>query len=496
MSIPRLSEATLPDIPSNVATPSYDRRAHENGIVHIGPGNFFRGHQAFYLDQLRQKGDLSWAMRGVGILPSDAGTLNALAQQDGLYCLTEKHPSGEISHRVIGSLYEVNTPADSEQILDWLSDPSTKIVTMTVTEGGYLRQPDTGEFMADSPLPREEAARALPQTTFGFLVRALERRKAAGVAPFTVLSCDNLLGNGHAARDATLGFAKVMAPEIVAWLEAEGSFPCAMVDSITPAATDADRALASKALGVVDECTVTRESFLQWVMEDTFPTGRPRWEDVGVQLVDDVEPYEHMKLRMLNAAHQVLSQLGSLAGHTYIHESCADPAIRGLLETFWDKEVRPVIETPADMGFDDYTAILLERFGNPGVADTIVRVSSFGSDRVPTFVLPTVAENLAIDGSIACAALVVAAWARNLLGTDDAGKPVPQPPDNRQDELVALVRKNPQMPVELLGHSQIGEVGQHPRFKEAFEAAYALLAAKGARATAELVTNQIRTETA
>ena len=494
MSYPRLSEKTLTLVPDGVEIPNYDRRAHENGIIHIGPGNFFRGHQAYYLDRLRRSGDVSWAMRGVGILSFDEANLRALAEQDGLYCIREKDPSGTITHKVVGSLWDVNAPGDKAQILDWLSDPATKIVTLTVTEGGYMRQPDTGEFMSDSPVLAEEASRELPETAFGFLVRALQRRHAAGLPPFTVLSCDNLIGNGHAARAATIGFAEIMAPEIVGWLETEGRFPCSMVDSITPAATEEDRIATAEALGVEDRCTVTRESFLQWVLEDSFVSGRPRWEDVGVQVVPDVEPYEHMKLRMLNAAHQVMSYVGALSGLTYIHEAVTDPVIRGLLTTFWDVEVRPVIEAPDDMDFDEYAAKLLERFGNPLMADPIERNATHTSDRIPTFLLPTTQENLAADGEIGCSALVVAAWARFLQGRDDEGRVIPEPTDSRLEELLPLVRKNPDMPIDILDHSQLGEVGQNPRFREAFRDAYRLLSERGARAAAEIVTKQVRNE--
>lgn len=482
-----LSETVLGGLPGNIATPSYDRHSCESMMVHIGPGNFHRSHQGFYLDALRRSGDLEWGMRDVGIMPADSLLLERLAAQDGLYTIRESSTDGSVTHRVSGALQQVNDPGDTAQILAWLADPATKIVTLTITEGGYFTDAKTGAFRDDDPMVAREFSGETPSSVFGFLVRALARRRADGTPAFTLLSCDNLVGNGHAVRNALLGFARHWDAELADWIDAEVVTPSCMVDGITPRATPADLDDVASALGVRDECAVTCEPFRQWVIEDRFPTGRPRWEDVGVQFVTDVGPHEHMKLRMLNAAHQVMSHLGALAGFTTIHEVCQDPCIGGLLEVFWRDEAQPVCPPVPGVNLDEYRRVLRERFSNPGIADTVARNAAHTSDRIPGFVLPTVADNLASGGPIKVGALVVAAWAKYLLGKDDRGRDL-TPIDDRLDEILPLVRSDPQMPLGLLDHPQLASVGQHPRFRRAFEDAFITLSRVGASAAARITT--------
>lgn len=485
----QLTESVLGELPGDISTPSYDRDDSESMIVHIGPGNFHRSHQGFYLDALRQSGDREWGMRDVGIMQEDSLLLERLAAQDGLYTIRETSTDGSVTLRVSGAVCEVNVPGDSSQILAWLAEPATRIVTLTITEGGYFTDAQTGLFRDDDPAIEQEFVGDTPFNVFGFLCRALALRRAAGTPAFTLLSCDNVLGNGHAARNALLGFARHWDAELADWIDGEVATPCCMVDGITPAATPADLDGVASALGVRDECVVTCEPFRQWVIEDRFPTGRPRWEDVGAQFVTNVEPYEHMKLRMLNAAHQVMSYLGALDGFTTIHEVCQDPAIGGFLEHFWRDEAQPVCPPVPGVDLNEYRRTLRERFSNPGIADTVARNAAQSSDRIPGFVLPTVSDNLASDGPIEAGALVVAAWARYLLGKDDRGGTL-TPVDDRLEELLRLVRRSPELPMDLLDHPQLASVGQHARFRRAFGNAFVTLSRVGASEAARITSTR------
>lgn len=482
----RLSQKTLAMLAPQMVFPRYPRSAAEHRVVHLGLGNFHRAHQAWYLDQLRSNGDLSWSMRGASLLPGDAALLTALGEQDGLYCLTEKATSGEIRHRVIGSIEAVLPPGDLDLLAAWLADPVTALVTLTITEGGYLRQAATGHIDPQAPEPAADAALERPSSVFGFIARALAARRAAGTAPFTVLSCDNLIDNGVAAREAVAAFAAALDPDLGSWVASEVAFPNSMVDGITPAATSADRDQAAAALGVRDECTVTCEPFRQWVIEDRFPTGRPRWEKAGALLVNDVAPYERMKLRLLNAGHQVLGCSGALAGFRHIHDVAQDPDLGGLLEVFWADEARPQLEPPPGVDLVDYCRVLRDRFSNPGIADPVARIAAQASDRVPTFVLPTLEANLATGGSIDCAAFVLAAWARYLLGRDDNGEPL-DPVDDRLATLLPLVQADPELPLGLLDHPVLASVGSQPRLRTAFATFYRTISTIGAQAAARTI---------
>ncbi|GMA25390.1 hypothetical protein GCM10025864_31490 [Luteimicrobium album] len=322
----------------DVPTPAYDRTAVSTGIVHFGVGGFHRAHQAMYLDRLMGEGKaLDWGICGVGVLPSDARMAGVMAAQDGLYTLVLKHPDGTWEPRVIGSIVEyLYAPDDPEAVVEKLADPATRIVSLTVTEGGYNFNQVTGEFDASNPdVVADLAPGATPRTVFGLVVEGLARRRARGVAPFTVMSCDNIQGNGQMARRTFGAFARLRDPGLADWIDANVSFPSCMVDRITPVTTDDDRREIAERFGVEDAWPVVCEPFTQWVLEDRFPLGRPPYGDVGVQLVDDVEPYELMKLRLLNASHQALCYLGYLAGYRLAHDAAQDPCSRGSCSPTW-----------------------------------------------------------------------------------------------------------------------------------------------------------------
>jgi mannitol 2-dehydrogenase len=361
-------------------------------IVHLGLGGFARAHLCAYVDELGPES--GWAVCGVGLLPGDARIRDGLAARDGRYTLVLKHPDGSRDSRQINVVRDyLFAPGNREPVVARLADPSTRIVSLTITEGGYGSTDDAG--------------------VFHMLVTALARRRAAGLPPFTVMSCDNIEENGAVARAAVLHFADVIDSELSSWIRTHVCFPSSMVDRITPVTTDADRALVPG-----EDLPVVAEAFRQWVLEDSFSSGRPPFEDVRVQVVDDVRPYELMKLRLLNGGHQAIGHAGVLLGHTYAHEAVADPLILQLLSAYW-AEARASLPAVPGIDLDDYQRILLERFGNAHVADTLARLCAWTSDRIPTFVLP-VAREL---GTAPTCALLVALWARYAEGVTDEGAP-------------------------------------------------------------------------
>jgi mannitol 2-dehydrogenase len=437
-----LDAATLPSLSAAVSTPSYDRGLVRPGIVHLGVGGFHRSHQAMYLDRLMETGRaLDWGICGVGVLPADRAMQEAMTAQDCLYTLVVKHPDGSCEVRVIGSMVEyLLAPDDPEAVVARMADPATRIVSLTVTEGGYNASAVTGEFDRNNPavLQDLEPGAAL-RTSFGLVTEALVRRRERGLPPFTVVSCDNIPGNGELARSSFAAFAALRDAELGEWVRFQVPFPNSMVDRITPVTTDADRAELAERFGVDDRWPVLCEPWTQWVLEDSFACGRPPLEDAGVQLVDDVAPYELMKLRLLNAGHQVLAQLGRLAGFGYVHETCRDPLFRRLLEGYLVEEAMPTLEAVPGIDLDRYTAEVVRRFAGPAIADTLDRICAEASDRIPQFLLPVLRANLASGGDIRRSVAVLAAWARSAEGADDGGRPV-ELVDARAEALVSRAR--------------------------------------------------------
>jgi mannitol 2-dehydrogenase len=486
-----LSAATLPALSRlGVPVPAYDRSAVTTGIVHIGVGGFHRAHQAMYLDRLLGQGQaLDSGICGIGLMPGDARMRDALAAQDGLYTLVLKHADGRLECRVIGSITEyLFAPDDPEAVVEKMADPATRIVSLTVTEGGYSTHPVTGEF---DPTPavladlEPGAGGRGPTTTFGFITEALARRRERGLEPFTVMSCDNLQGNGHLAKRVITAFATRRDPELGAWVERSVAFPSSMVDRITPVTTAEDVALVRERFGVDDAWPVVCEPFTQWVLEDRFTAGRPPYEDAGVQVVDDVEPYELMKLRLLNAGHQALSYLGYLSGYRLVHEVCQDRLFADFLLRYMDQEATPTLAPVPGVDLTDYKHTLVERFSNPGVRDTVARLCAESSDRIPTWLLPVVRANLAADRPIACSALVVAAWARYAEGVDEQGEPFTVV-DRLAERLTAAAARQRHEPLAFLqDRALFGDLVDSPRFTAAYAQALGSLHAVGARATVE-----------
>jgi mannitol 2-dehydrogenase len=484
----KLSSSTLGALDREVAVPSYDRSVVRAGIVHFGVGGFHRAHQAMYLDRLMNDVQaLDWGICGVGVLPQDRRMHEVMQAQDCLYTLVIKHPDGTLEPRVIGSIIDyLFAPDDPEAVLARMTDPATRIVSLTITEGGYHLHQVTGELDASDPgLAADLLPGATPVSVFGFIIEALDRRRAAEVAPFTVMSCDNIPGNGHVAKKMLTSFARLKDPELADWVEHEVHFPNSMVDRITPVTADSDKEALAERFGVDDGWPVVCEPFTQWVLEDDFGAGRPQLQDVGVQLVNDVEPYELMKLRLLNASHQSLCYLGYLAGYRYAHEVCQDKLFVDFLLGYMDFEATPTLPPVPGVDLDRYKHQLIERFANPEVRDTLARLCAESSDRIPKWLLPVVRDQLAADRGIERAALVVAAWARYAEGTDEQGQPIVVV-DRLRDRLVERAQHNREDPLIFISDRDLfGDLVDDERFVRAYTSALSSLYERGARATLE-----------
>jgi fructuronate reductase len=416
----RLSAAFLKSVPANVRVPDYDRATVSAGIVHLGIGAFHRAHMAVYVDDLLAS-DPSWGIVGASLRRPD--TKEALEPQDGLYTIAVRDAAG--THpRVIGSILSVmDANSQRDELLALMADPSIRIVSLTVTEKGYCHDPATGELDRNHlDIVHDLANPAAPKSAPGMLVEALARRKAAGLAPFTVMSCDNLPNNGHTAKRIVTALAALRDAELGKWVEAV-AFPSTMVDRIVPSTTDADRAEIAGLIGAEDAWPIMTEPFTQWVIEDNFPSGRPAFETVGAQLVEDVEPFEHMKLRMLNGSHSTMAYSGYLGGYEYIAEVMGDPAYVKLIHGLMSEEVMPTLDMPGvDLG--GYRDELLERFRNPALKHRTWQIAMDGSQKLPQRLLGTIRDRLKDEQGIERLALGVAAWMRYVTGVAEDGSEI------------------------------------------------------------------------
>ena len=486
--MPSLRANTLATCAKRLPIPDYDRSRLEVGVVHFGVGGFHRAHQAMYHDRLMNQGQgLDWGICGVGVMPLDRRMKEVLDAQDGLYTLIEKHSDGTYEPRVIGAIAGyLFAPDDAEAVIEKMAAESTRIVSLTVTEGGYHLHAVTGEFdPADPAVARDLEPGATPRTTFGLITEALGRRRVRGLAPFTVMSCDNLPGNGHLTKAVVTAFARLRDPALGEWVEREVRFPNSMVDRITPVTVDADRDEVRERFGVEDRWPVVCEPFTQWVLEDVFSAGRPPYEQAGVQVVEDVEPYELMKLRLLNGGHQALGYLGYLAGYRLVHEAAQDPLFGRFLLGYMAEEAAPTLPPVPGVDLDEYQHTLVERFSNPEVADTLARLCAESSDRIPKFILPVIRHQLANGGEIARSAAVVAGWARYAEGVDEDGEPI-EVVDRLSDGLTETARRQRDDPDAFIANRELfGDLIDDERFRDAYRSALTSLHERGARATLE-----------
>jgi mannitol 2-dehydrogenase len=485
--VTQLTGENLTRLNPAVAVPRYDRRDVTTGIVHIGVGNFHRSHQAMYLDTLMNSGAaLDWGICGIGLQPSNARMRDALAAQDGLYTLVLRHGDGSWDARVIGSIVEyLFAPDDPEAAIEKMAAPATRIVSLTVTEGGYSLDSVTGEFdPSDEPVMADLRPGAVPRGMFGLVTEALARRRARGLPAFTIVSCDNIQGNGHVSQRAFTAFARLRDPGLADWVTAHVRFPNCMVDRITPKTTDEDRAELSRRFGIDDQWPVLCEPFTQWVLEDDFSAGRPPLEAAGVQIVPDVEPYELMKLRLLNASHQALCHPGRLVGYRFVHEVTTDPLFARFLLDYMTREAIPTLRPVPGVDLLGYANQLIERFANPEVRDTVARLCANASDCIPKFLLPVIRQQLAAGGPVTRSVAVVASWARDAEGVDENGTPH-ELDDDLAPQLQAAAHRQRHHPTAFLDDNRavFGELADDPRFTAVYRSILNSLFDRGVRET-------------
>lgn len=396
---------------AEIPVPTYKRQQLKTGIIHIGVGGFHRSHQAYYIHQLLEKYS-DWAICGAGLREADRNMGNILKKQDYLYTLVTQHPDGNIESEVIGSIIDYVLAVDAPQlVIDKMADADTKIVSLTITEGGYNFNPTTGDFNFENPDIQHELAHPNdPKTVYGFITAALRKRRNEGLTPFTILSCDNIQHNGDTTRKMVLAFAKKQDTELAKWIEKEVGFPNSMVDRITPVTSSKIIDMVNREYNYIDEWPVVCEPYIQWVIEDNFVNGRPPLEEVGVQFVPDVTPYEKMKIRLLNAGHSVLGIPGALYGYQTINACMEDAIFASFMRQYMDKEATPVLGKIEGIDLTVYKNSLEERFSNPNIKDGISRICSESSAKLPKFLIPTIKENIATGGSVKYGIFILAAW--------------------------------------------------------------------------------------
>lgn len=417
-AVPRLNAALLPSLPAGIRRPRHDRAALRTGMVHLGLGAFHRAHQAIYTEDRLEAGETDWGICGLSL--RSPAVRNALAPQDGLYTVLTRAPDGDEA-RVVGSVLEALTvPERPDLALARMAAPATRIISLTVTEKAYCRDATGALDEAHPDIRADLAGGAPPQSVPGLLAAALRARADSGAGPVTLLCCDNLPDNGGTLARLLARFVALRDPGLAGWMADHVRCPATMVDRIVPATTEADRA-AVAALGFADAWPVVAEPFSQWVVEDGFAAGRPRWEDAGALLVADVHAYELMKLRCLNGAHSSLAYLGAVAGLPTVSEAMAEPLLAAFLQRLWARDIIPTLSQVPGIDLPDYTAQLEGRFRNPAIRHRLLQIAMDGSQKLPQRLLRPAAERLARGEVPRAIALAIAAWMRFLLGVDEAG---------------------------------------------------------------------------
>lgn len=466
----KLLLSTLSEASAKVLQPAYDPAAVDIGVVHFGPGAFHRAHQAFYFDALLAK-DPRWGISGVSL--KSPGVRDALAPQEGLYVLAQL--DAETTFRVIGAIREVLVASeDPETVFARLAAPATKIVTMTVTEKGYCLGGDGKLDLSNTDIAHDLAEPRRPDSVIGYVVEGLRRRRDAGLAPFTVISCDNLADNGHKLRDAVVAFAGKLDAGLGEWIATNTAFPRTMVDSITPATDDALRARVAAETGFDDAWPIQREAFVQWVVEDVLPADAPDLASVGVTLTNDVAAFEGAKLRLLNGAHSTLAYVGSLKGYETVGEAMGDAELAGFVRSMMLEDIAPSLSTPPGLDIPTYVEAILGRFRNPEIRHLLSQIAWDGSKKLPFRILETTAEALAAGRPVDRLALPIAAWIAFIVAKAEADTP---PVDPLADKLMVLGKAATSGPEDVdafLGLTEIfpPSLAADPIYSGAVKAAY------------------------
>ncbi len=485
----KLSRANLKSLRSGIAIPDYQASDLKPGILHFGLGNFHRAHQQVYLDRLFNAGkSRDWAIVGTGVRPADRQMHDALKAQDWLTTVVEQEASSSTA-RVTGVLLDFIPPEERAAIVSRLADPSIRIVSITVTEGGYFIDPATGRFnpdfleiAADGRNPDD------PSTVFGLIALGLKLRRDAGTRPFTVMCCDNIPHNGVVTRNAVAGVARLWDTGLGRWIEENAAFPNAMVDRITPATTGRERKLLSESFGIEDNWPVFCEEFVQWVLEDTFCDGRPALEEAGVQFVPDVTPFEFMKIRILNGGHASIAYPASLLDVHFVHDAMGHPLVDAFFKKIEHEEIMPTVPPVPGVVIEDYYQLIHRRFSNPKIGDTIPRLAFDGSNRQPKFIVPVVRDRLKAGGSIDALAFESALWCRHCFGKTETGKDITAG-DPDWARLSGLAAKAKSEPLAWLAMEDVyGDVAQSVQFQKAFSRSLSDIWSKGtARALGDFV---------
>lgn len=479
-----LNQENLSSVLSNVKVPSYDRDEITTSMVHIGVGNFHRSHQAYYTDLLMEQfGVRDCGICGIGLLDYDRRIYNILKDQDGLYTLMVKELDGSYSAKIIGSIVEfIFAPENALAVIEKIAHPDIKIVSLTITEGGYNLNEATGKFDFSNPVIIEDMKNPRsPKTVFGYLAQALKLRKERGIGGITIQSCDNIQENGEVAKKALTDYVKETEPELLSWIQENVSFPNAMVDRITPVTVMEDKEILREEFLIEDQWPVVCEPFIQWVIEDDFAAGRPAWEKVGAQFVDNVVPFENMKLRLLNAGHTVLGMLGALYGYNTIDEAANDPDFETFLIDFMDLEVSPTLEELGTIDLKAYKKNLVARFKNVYIKDLISRICSESSAKVPIFLLPTIKDQLSNNENFTRATFVIAAWCKYNDGEDENAKSY-EIKDAMSDRLIRAAALSQKDPKEFLKIDSIfGDLVENKSFVQIFSTCLEKLREKGVK---------------
>ncbi len=468
MGLLQLNQQNLSSIASRLAYPKYDRKAVKAGIVHIGVGGFHRSHQAYYIHQLLEDSQNSnWGICGIGLREEDRTIAKVLKEQDCLYTLITQHADGKDICEIIGSIVDYIFAKETPlQAIDRLAHPDTKIVSLTITEGGYNFNPNTGDFDFDNPdIQHDLRYPNEPKTVFGFLTTALKKRKEKGIPAFTILSCDNIQHNGDVARKMLLSFVKQQDQTLFKWIKHEVSFPNSMVDRITPVTPKSSVALLKNKHQLIDNWPIVCEPYIQWVIEDNFSNGKPPLEKLGVQFVPDVTPYEKMKIRLLNAGHSVLGIPGAVHGHATINACMEDEIFASFMRKFMDNEVTPHLGKIEGIDLADYKNSLEKRFANPNIKDGVSRICSESSAKLPKFLIPTIQKNLDTGGSIKYGIFVLAVWSYYSYKRVDINKNKIEIIDERKEELHQFAKQYEQDEFSFLRISDIfGNLLESERF--------------------------------
>ena len=475
----KLSVANLSEITDNVEKPTYSQEDISAGIIHLGVGNFHRAHQNVYLHRLFEMGiDRDWGIIGAGVTNYDDAMRKKLASQDWLTTVVELDPD-KFTARITSAMIDF-IDIDPQAIIDAMAQPEIRIVSLTVTEGGYYIDADSGGFdQSHADIVADANNSESPKTVFGILIAALGRRKEKNLAPFTVMTCDNLPENGVVAKQAVLGLASMTDTALHDWIKQNVDFPNSMVDCITPATTAREIDMIKDQFGICDSAPVVSEPFHQWVLEDKFSNGRPALEKVGVEFVADVAPYELMKLRILNGGHASIAYLAGLLDIHYVHDAMMNPLVTDYLDKLENEEIIPTLDEIPGVCFDTYYKKVVERFSNEAVGDTIPRLCFDGLNRQPKFILPVIEARLEQNQSIDGLALECALWCRYCYGTTDSGNNIPNN-DTQWERLktqAALAKDNPKAWLEL--GDVYGSLANNKVFEDRFSHALSSIWEKG-----------------